>query len=70
MAVKRGDLVNLNREKFDSSVEALASDRRLPPYVFEGKGEVVDIQGEYAQVKFAVVTPNVWLRLDQLEPVK
>jgi hypothetical protein len=70
MEVKKGDQVRLIQEKFENSLESLASDPRLPPYVFEGKGEVVEIQGDYAQVKFAVLTPNVWLRLDQLESVK
>jgi len=71
MAVKKGDLVRVNREKLDNSVEALASDRRWPPYLFEGKGEVVELQGDYAQVKFTQIpTPNVWLRVDQLEAAK
>lgn len=67
MAVKKGDLVRIIPDKFKGSVEAQASDWRLPPYVFEGTGEVVETQDEYAQVKFAVPTPNVWLRIDQLE---
>lgn len=68
--VKKGAMVRLNQEKFNDSVEAKASDRRLPPYVFEGKGEVVEVEGDYAQVKFPVVTPTVWLRLEQLEAVE
>lgn len=71
MAVKKGDLVRVNREKLENSVEALASDRRWPPYLFSGKGEVVELRGEHAQVKFTQVpTPNVWLRVDQLEALK
>lgn len=71
MAVKKGDLVSVIREKLENSVEALASDRRWPDYLFQGKGEIVELRGDYAQVKFMQVpTPNVWLRVDQLEPVK
>lgn len=70
MTVKKGDLVRLVEEKFVGSLEAQASDPRLPPYVFTGQGEVVDLMGEYAQVKFPVPTPNVWLRIDQIEAVK
>ncbi len=70
MAVKKGSFVSIIREKFEGSVEAQASDPRLPPYVFEGTGEVVEVKGDYAQVKFLVPTPNVWLRLDQLEAAK
>jgi hypothetical protein len=71
MAVKRGDLVRVVREKLENSVEAQASDPRFPSYLFDSKGEVVDIKGDYAFVKFGKVpTPNIWLRLDQLEEFK
>ncbi|HEY9827559.1 MAG TPA: NAD(P)H-quinone oxidoreductase subunit O [Stenomitos sp.] len=69
MAIKKGDLVRLVREAFENSVEAQASDRRLPPYVFDGTGEVVELRGDYAQVKFLVPTPTVWLAVNQLEAV-
>ncbi|MFM7218821.1 MAG: NAD(P)H-quinone oxidoreductase subunit O [Nodosilinea sp.] len=68
MALKRGDLVRAVREKLDNSLEATASDRRWPAYLFETRGEVMDIREDYALVKFGhVPTPNIWLRLDQLE---
>lgn len=68
MAVKKGDLVRVIREKLASSVEAQASDTRFPPYIFETKGEIVDSRGDYMLVKFGhVPTPNMWLRADQLE---
>ncbi len=70
MAVKKGDLVRAIREKLENSLEAQASDSRFPPYIFETKGEVVDLRGDYAFVKFGQVpTPNIWLRVDQLEPM-
>jgi hypothetical protein len=68
MAVKKGDMVKAIREKLESSVELQASDRRIPNYLFETPGEILDIRGDYAFVKFgATPTPNIWLRLDQLE---
>ncbi|HLP90431.1 MAG TPA: NAD(P)H-quinone oxidoreductase subunit O [Nostocaceae cyanobacterium] len=68
MAVKKGELVRAVREKLENSLEAKASDSRFPAYLFETKGEVVDVKGEYALVKFGrVATPNIWLRLEQLE---
>lgn len=68
--IKKGSLVRAIREKLENSVEAQASDSRFPPYLFETKGEVVDMKGDYALVKFGQVpTPNIWLRLDQLEAV-
>ncbi|GEM_PF-130616 len=71
MAVKKGDMVRAIREKLENSLEAKASDTRFPPYLFDSKGEIVDIKGDYALIKFGKVpTPNVWLRLDQLEEFK
>ncbi|MBF2006575.1 NAD(P)H-quinone oxidoreductase subunit O [Chlorogloeopsis fritschii PCC 9212] len=71
MPIKRGDTVRVNREKLENSIEAQASDTRFPSYLFDSKGEVVDIKGDYAFVKFGLVpTPNIWLRLDQLEEFK
>jgi hypothetical protein len=66
--LKRGDLVRAVREKLADSVEAKASDTRFPPYLFETKGEILETRDDYALVMFGhVPTPNIWLRLDQLE---
>ncbi len=71
MAVKSGDLVRAVREKLENSLESQASDSRFPPYIFESKGEVVQVRGDYALIKFGQMpAPNVWLRMDQLEPFK
>lgn len=66
--LKRGDLVRAVRDKLANSVEATASDTRFPPYLFETKGEILETRDDYALVMFGhVPTPNIWLRLDQLE---
>ena len=65
--MKKGSLVKAVREKLENSVEATARDKRLPNYLFESKGEIVDVDGDYALVKFYVPTPNIWLKLEQLE---
>ncbi|MEL6489898.1 MAG: NAD(P)H-quinone oxidoreductase subunit O [Cyanobacteria bacterium J06634_6] len=66
--VKKGDFVRLVRDKFENSVEAKASDVRLSNYVFDTKGEILDVREDYGLVKFGrVPTPNVWLKLEQLE---
>lgn len=65
--MKKGALVRALREKLENSLEAQASDSRFPAYLFESKGEILDLTDEYALVRFYVPTPNVWLRLDQLE---
>lgn len=70
MPIKRSDFVRVIREKLEGSLEAKASDPRLPAYLFDTKGEVVDLSGDYALVKFGITpTPNMWLRQDQLETV-
>ncbi|MBR8829873.1 MAG: NAD(P)H-quinone oxidoreductase subunit O [Chlorogloea purpurea SAG 13.99] len=66
--IKKGTLVRVLKDKLENSVEAKASDSRFPPYMFESNAEVVDVKEDYALLKFYVPTPNVWLRLDQLEP--
>jgi hypothetical protein len=61
-------MVRVIREKLENSVEAMASDPRFPAYIFETEGEVMDMKGDYAFVKFGTVpTPNIWLKLEQLE---
>ena len=68
--IKKGSLVRVVKEQLEGSVEAKASDVRLPSYLFESKGEILDVNDDYALVQFYVPTPNVWLRLDQLEEAK
>ena len=68
--MKKGSLVKVVREKFENSLEATASDVRLPAYLFDSKGEILDTNDDYALVQFYVPTPNIWLRLDQLEEAK
>lgn len=65
--IKKGALVRAVKEKLENSVEAKASDNRFPSYIFDSKGEIVDMNDEYALVKFYVPTPNIWFRLDQIE---
>ncbi|MBD1910249.1 MULTISPECIES: NAD(P)H-quinone oxidoreductase subunit O [unclassified Leptolyngbya] len=68
MAIKKGDTVRVVREKLEGSLEGSASDQRFSPYIFETKGEVLDIRGDYMFVKFGrVPTPSFWIRADQLE---
>ncbi|GAB4378402.1 MAG: NAD(P)H-quinone oxidoreductase subunit O [Elainellaceae cyanobacterium] len=70
MAVKKGDIVRAVREKLENSIEAQASDNRFPPYIYQTKGEVLDVRGDYVFVKFGYVpTPSFWLKADQLEKV-
>jgi hypothetical protein len=71
MAIKKGSIVRAVRENLENSLEAKASDQRFSSYIFETKGEVMDVRGDYAFVKFGKVpTPNIWLRVDQLEDFK
>lgn len=67
VTIKKGTKVRVLREKLENSLEAKASDSRFPAYIFESKGEILELDKEYALVKFYTPTPNIWLRLDQLE---
>lgn len=67
--LKKGSFVKAIREKLAGSLEAKASDSRFPSYIFESKGEVLDLNDEYALVKFYTPTPSVWFRLDHLEVI-
>jgi len=68
--LKKGSLVKAVKEKLENSLEAKASDSRFPNYIFESKGEILDLNDEYALVKFYTPTPSVWFRLDHLEVVE
>ena len=65
--LKKGNLVCVDKNIYDKSVEALASDKDLPSYVFEGPGEILNIKEEYAQVRWRRPVPDVWFQLDQLK---
>ena len=68
--LKKGSLVRVIEEKIKDSVEAKASDARLPAYLLNSKAEILEVEDEYALLQFYVPTPSVWLRLDQLEEAK
>jgi len=68
--IKKKSLVRVVKEQFEGSLEAKASDAKLPEYLLNSKAEVLDVNDDYALVQFYVPTPSVWLRLDQLEEVK
>ena len=65
--LKKGSLVKVVKEKLADSLEAKASDTRFPSYLFESKGEILELEGDYALVQFYVSTPNVWLNVNSLE---
>jgi hypothetical protein len=58
----------VNRSAYGGSLEAAASDADAPSYLFEGPGEILALKGSYAQLRWRRPVPDVWLRLDQLEP--
>ena len=68
--MKKGSLVRVIKDKFEGSLEAKASDARLPDYLLNSKAEILEVEDEYALLQFYVPTPSVWLRLDQLEEAK
>ena len=67
-ALRKGALVRLNLAAYQGSLEASASDPTPPAYLLEGPAEILAVQGDYAQLRLRRPVPDVWLRLDQLEP--
>jgi hypothetical protein len=67
-ALKKGALVRLVATAYAGSLEAAASDPEIPAYLREGPGEILAIKGDYAQLRWRRPVPDVWLRLDQIEP--
>ena len=65
--LKKGSLVCVDKSIYEKSVEALASDKDLPSYVYEGPGEILSIKDEYAQIRWRRPVPDVWLKLEQLK---
>ncbi|MFM7676224.1 MAG: NAD(P)H-quinone oxidoreductase subunit O [Synechococcus sp.] len=68
LALKKGSLVRVNRQAYGASLEAAASDPQPPAYLLEGPGEILAVKGDYAQLRWRRPVPDVWLRVDQLEP--
>ena len=64
---RKGALVRVVQSKYENSLEAKASDVLPPSYIFEGPGEILTIKDQYAQVRWRLPVPDVWLRIDQLE---
>jgi hypothetical protein len=70
MAIKKGAMVTAIRTKLEDSPEALANDTRWSSYIFETPGEIVEIRGDFVQVKFGrVPTPPIWFNKDQVQEV-
>ncbi|MEX0588820.1 MAG: NAD(P)H-quinone oxidoreductase subunit O [Cyanobium sp.] len=65
--LKKGSLVRVKPAAYAGSLEAAASDPKLPAYVAEGPGEILALKGNYAQLRWRRPVPDVWLQLDQLE---
>tara|TARA_Y100001968_G_C19418378_1_gene750300 strand:- start:1180 stop:1416 length:237 start_codon:yes stop_codon:yes gene_type:complete len=64
---RKGALVKVVRSKYENSIEFLSSDEAPPNYIFDGPGELVVVKGDYAQIRWRLPVPDVWLRIDQLE---
>ncbi len=64
---RKGALVKVNKKAYENSLEAIASDISSTNYIFDGPGEVILINGDYAQVRWRLPAPDSWLRIDQLE---
>ena len=64
---RKGALVRVNRQAYQNSLEAQASDQSFPDYIFEGPGELLNVKGEYGQIRWRMPVPDVWLKLEHLQ---
>jgi len=61
-------MVTAIKDKLANSPTALANDTRWSSYIFETPGEIVEIKGDYVQVKFGQVpTPPIWFHKDEVQ---
>jgi hypothetical protein len=67
--LKKGSLVRAVAEQLQNTLESKASDPRFSSYIFETNGEILEIRGDYALVRFTVPTPNIWFKLEHLTGV-
>ncbi len=66
MPIKKGGFVTAVAEAMTGDM-TLANDKRWPPYIFQTPGEILEIRGDYALIKFgAVPTPPIWFPLAAL----
>ncbi len=64
---RKGNLVRLNLQAYQKSLESAASDSTPPAYILEGPGEILTIKNGFAQIRWRRPVPDVWLRTEQLE---
>ena len=63
---RKGDLVKVDREKFENSLESKSSDEDLPEYIFQGPGEILLIKGDYCHVRWRRPVPDIWINSDHI----
>ena len=63
---RKGDLVKVEREKYENSLESKSSDQDLPEYIFQGPGEILLIKGDYCNIRWRRPVPDVWINSDHI----
>ena len=63
---RKGDLVKVEREKYENSLESKSSDQDLPEYIFQGPGEILLIKGDYCNIRWRRPVPDVWISSDHI----
>ena len=66
LKLKKGDLVKVDRHAYRADASSRASDPEPPDYIFLGPGELVQVKGEAALIRWRLPVPDVWLPMELL----
>ena len=69
LKLKKGSLVKVERDAYLADPSCAASDPEPPDYIILGPGELLQVKGDVALIRWRLPVPDVWLPVDVLRPV-
>ena len=67
--LKKGSLVKVDRSAYLRGSNPTASDPEPPDYIFLGPGEILQMKGDVALIRWRPPVPDVWLSTSVLRLV-
>ena len=61
LKLKKGSLVNVDRQAYLADASRAASDPEPPDYLFLGPGELLQVKADAALIRWRLPVPDVWL---------